>query len=64
MDGLLNELLPYPTDEVVAGKLIDFLKANNHLMDVLQSFDMEELLIEDTPNARATISSNSENRPR
>jgi hypothetical protein len=64
VDGLLNDLLPYPTDEVVAGKLIDFLKENNHLMNVLQSFDMEELLIDDIPNARAAMSANSDNRLR
>ncbi|MCW8398860.1 hypothetical protein OQJ26_08660 [Legionella sp. PATHC038] len=55
LDGALERLLPYPKDELVAGQIINILKANRHLLKVLQSFDLHETLMDDILNARARI---------
>ncbi|KTC90892.1 hypothetical protein [Fluoribacter dumoffii] len=60
IEGALERLLPYPTDELVAGQILKFLKENRHLLAVLQSFDLHETLMDDLLDARELIAATTE----
>ncbi|CAM2980770.1 Uncharacterised protein [Legionella steigerwaltii] len=60
LDGAAERFIPFPEDELVAGKIINILKENTHLLTILQSFDLHETLMNDLLNARARIITNTD----
>ncbi|MGL5742282.1 MAG: hypothetical protein ACRCXC_06895 [Legionella sp.] len=55
IENAFKQLMRYPQDEVVAEKLIEFLKINPHLIDIAQYSDIYEFLMDDILAARARL---------
>lgn len=55
---VLESQIDYPQDEATAGAIIKFLETNEHLKDMIASFNFAESLVDEVMNSKVRLSEN------